>query len=87
MIKRWTTDEAILAAVDTAPDTTRAHLRGRILKAADTLGVPVTVDWMRHKVNRPEPQSVELGDPFSAVNSEVDQLIEYMTVHAESYRS
>ncbi|AJE67435.1 Pup--protein ligase [[Brevibacterium] flavum] len=87
MIKRWTTDEAILAAVDTAPDTTRAHLRGRILKAADTVGVPVTVDWMRHKVNRPEPQSVELGDPFSAVNSEVDQLIEYMTVHAESYRS
>lgn len=87
MVSRWTSDEAIAAAVDHAPETTRAHLRGRILKAADKLGASVTVDWMRHKVNRPEPQSVELGDPFARENAEVDQLIDYMTAYAESYHS
>ncbi|ALC05856.1 Pup-protein ligase [Corynebacterium deserti GIMN1.010] len=87
LIKRWTTDDAIAHAVEEAPMTTRAHLRGRILQAADKLGAPVTVDWMRHKVNRPEPQTVELGDPFATENAEVDQLIEYMLTHAESYRS
>lgn len=86
MVARWTTDDAIARAVDTAPETTRAHLRGRILKTADKLGAAVTVDWMRHKVNRPEPQVVELGDPFSSVSSEVDELIGYMETHADSYR-
>ena len=87
LIMRWTTDEAITHAVDHAPETTRAHLRGQILKTADKLGAPVTVDWMRHKVNRPEPQVVELGDPFSPVSAEVDQLIAYMHAHADTYRS
>lgn len=87
MITRWTTDEAINHAVDHAPETTRAHLRGRILKAADKLGSPVTVDWMRHKVNRPDPQLVELSDPFSPVDAEVDALIAYMEAHAETYRT
>lgn len=87
MIKRWTTDEAINHAVDHAPATTRAYLRGQILKTADKLGAPVTVDWMRHKVNRPEPQVVELGDPFSPVNDEVDALIAYMENNADTYRT
>ena len=87
MVKRWTTDEAIAHAVDHAPETTRAHLRGRILKTADKLGAPVTVDWMRHKVNRPEPQFVELGDPFSSISKDAEELITYMESHADSYRT
>ena len=87
MVKRWTTDEAIAHAVDHAPETTRAHLRGRILKVADKLEAPVTVDWMRHKVNRPEPQFVELGDPFSSTSEDAEELITYMESHAESYRA
>ncbi|WP_080794935.1 Pup--protein ligase [Corynebacterium pacaense] len=82
LIRRWTTDAAIADAVDNAPETTRAHLRGRILKAADRLNVPVTVDWMRHKVNRPEPRAVELGDPFATVSTDIDDLITYMEANA-----
>ncbi|MFP7365778.1 Pup--protein ligase [Corynebacterium callunae] len=87
LIKRWTTDEAIAHAVDNAPETTRAHLRGRILQTADKLGAAVTVDWMRHKVNRPDPQLVELSDPFAVTNPEVDELIAYMEENAASYRN
>lgn len=87
LVSRWTTDAAIDAAVDRAPESTRAHLRGRILRAAGELGAPVTVDWVRHKVNRPEPQVVELQDPFATSDPQVDALIEYMTTHADTYRA
>lgn len=87
LIKRWTTDEAIEVAVVQAPATTRAHLRGQILATADKLGAAVTIDWMRHKVNRPEPQLVELSDPFEVHNAEVEQLIAYMEENAEFYRN
>ncbi|WP_151548565.1 MULTISPECIES: Pup--protein ligase [Corynebacterium] len=81
LINRWTSDEAIDAAMFHAPTTTRAHLRGRFLDAAYTRAAPVAVDWMRMKVSRPEPQLVELGDPFATTDPDVDALIAYMEKH------
>ena len=86
LIARWTTDDAIAAAVGTPPQDTRAALRGRFLDHARTVGAPVTVDWMRLRVNRPEPQVVQLGDPFAATDPRVDELIAYMDAHATDYR-
>ncbi|MCK7637058.1 Pup--protein ligase [Corynebacterium pygosceleis] len=85
MIARWTTDEAIETAVHTPPHDTRAALRGRFLDHARALGAPVTVDWMRLRVNRPEPQVLQLGDPFTADDPRVDELISYMDAHATDY--
>ncbi|AWB85068.1 Pup--protein ligase [Corynebacterium liangguodongii] len=80
---RWTTDEAIEAAVSTPPQTTRATLRARFLAAADELGAQVNVDWVHLKANRPEPRTVALPDPFSASNEAVDDLISYMISHSD----
>ncbi|WP_261821293.1 Pup--protein ligase [Corynebacterium ulcerans] len=85
LVNRWITDQDIHHAVDNAPDTTRAALRGRFLHTASLLGAPISTDWLRLKINRPEPQIVELSDPFSAVDERVEELIAYMEQHAESY--
>lgn len=81
LVQRWIRDADVERAVETAPQTTRAALRGRFLQRARELDAPVSVDWMRLKVSRPEPRMVELGDPFAATNEAVDELIDYMESH------
>lgn len=81
LIKRWTTDDAIGECVDKPPATTRAQLRGQFLAAAREHEAPTTVDWMRLKVNRPEPRVVELSDPFAAADARVDELVTYLAAH------
>ena len=81
LIERWITDSEIERAMDTAPATTRAALRGQFLAAARSLGANVTVDWTRLKVNRPEPRTEELLDPFVADDDRVEALLDYMRLH------
>lgn len=78
LAQRWTDDESIHAATLTAPQTTRAALRGQVLEQADATGKTVTVDWVNLKVNEPEPRSVELLDPFAVTDGDVDKLLQYM---------
>ncbi|UDL76866.1 Pup--protein ligase [Corynebacterium uberis] len=89
LITRWAdadlTDAAIAQATTTPPQTTRAALRGQFLTHAEETGAPVTADWLRLKVNRPEPKLVELGDPFTAADDRVAELLDYMDTHAASY--
>lgn len=79
LVERWTTDEAIARAAAEAPQTTRAALRGRFLEAASRAGIAYgtdfNVDWVHLKVNRPEPRTIEMLDPFLTENGEVDELI------------
>lgn len=81
-INRWIDDTAIAAAVNTPPVTTRAVLRGRFLAAAEELGAEHSADWLRLKATRPEPQLVELADPFVTIDPRVDELITYIREHA-----
>ncbi|APB15025.1 Pup--protein ligase [Corynebacterium pseudotuberculosis] len=85
LVNRWITDQDIHDAVNNAPNTTRAALRGQFLSAASRLVAPISTDWLRLKVNRPEPQIVELSDPFSAIDNRVEELISYMEQHADIY--
>ena len=78
MIERWIEDEDIERAVSTAPPTTRAALRGAFLTAAEDCGAHVTVDWTRLKVNRPEPRTEELLDPFASTDPRIEALLDYM---------
>lgn len=84
MVKRWIDDAAIDAAVDTAPRTTRAKLRGEFLAVARELDAAVTVDWTRMKVNRPEPMTEEFSDPFVSEDPRLDGLLNYMRSHPGS---
>ena len=81
LVSRWTDDEAIAQAVNTAPQTTRAKLRGEFLAKARKYGADFTVDWTRLKVNRPEPQVVEFADPFIFEDERLAGLIDYITEH------
>lgn len=86
MAQRFIDDESIEAAINQPPQTTRAKLRGEFITQAHATKAPVSVDWLRLKVSRPEPQLVELLDPFSTTDDTVVPLLEYMESHAEYYR-
>lgn len=86
MVTRWTTQAQVDVACHQPPQTTRAKLRGEFITQAVAVKAPFSVDWVRLKVNRPEPQMVELLDPFAAENPEVDDLIKYMDTHVDSFR-
>ena len=85
LVDRWTDDAAIGQALHAAPETTRAHLRGRFIAAAEELGAPVTTDWVHLKINAPEPRVVELLDPFQPVDERVDHLLAYLEENADAY--
>lgn len=67
------------AAVDSArtvpPQTTRAKLRGDFVAAALRVGSDHTVDWTQLKISDHGQRSVQLKDPFAAVDARVDRLI------------
>lgn len=81
MVEQWIDDASSNAAVDTAPQTTRAKLRGEFLAVARELNAAVTVDWTRMKVNRPEPMTEEFSDPFVSEDPRLDGLLDYMRSH------
>lgn len=84
MVQRWTTDEEIEKARHTAPQTTRAALRGRFLETVRDGEVGHNVDWVQLKVNRPEPRTVELLDPFSNTDEAAEELIAYARANSNS---
>ncbi len=72
-------EERIQKARTTAPTTTRAHLRGRVVTAAQQCGVDHVVDWTTMRLTRAGSMPVQVLDPFATSSEEVDALIE--TIH------
>ncbi len=68
-------DAQIAAAVDVAPASTRAHLRGRFVTAARESGRDYTVDWVHLKLNDRSHQTILCKDPFMNEDRRVDELI------------
>lgn len=75
MMDRVVTDEAIDSAMVTAPQTTRAKLRGDFIKAAKANKRDFTVDWVHLKLNDQAQRTVLCKDPFKAVDERVERLI------------
>src|SRR5699024_6164215 len=66
-------DEArIEAARSTAPTSTRAHLRGQVVTAAQEHGVDHVVDWTTLRLTRPGAMPVQVLDPFATEMPAVD---------------
>ena len=63
LVRRVVTDEQIEAAKTTAPSSTRAHLRGQFVTAAQAAGRDYTVDWVHLKVTGEESRTVLLKGP------------------------
>lgn len=75
---RWIEDAAIEHAVANPPATTRAAIRGEFLHAVRERGLAHNVDWVHLKVNRPEPRTVELQDPFATTDDAAADLISWV---------
>ncbi|WP_314033665.1 Pup--protein ligase [Dietzia sp. CH92] len=75
MVSRVVDDAAVERARGTAPETTRAALRGRFITAARGAGRDFTVDWVHLKVSDGTLPTVALTDPFAEVDPRVDDLI------------
>ncbi|HAZ35392.1 MAG TPA: Pup--protein ligase [Acidimicrobiaceae bacterium] len=76
MMERITTDVAIAAAVDEAPSTTRAKLRGDFIRRAKERRRDFTVDWVHLKLNDQAQRTVLCKDPFRYEDERVQKLID-----------
>ena len=70
--------ERIHVAESVPPQTTRARLRGDFVAAALGRGLDHTVDWTQLKLSDHGQRSVQLKDPFAAVDARVERLIASM---------
>lgn len=75
LIERITSDVEINQAMDHAPTTTRAHLRGQFIRKAKAAKRDYTVDWVHLKLNDQAQRTVLCKDPFLAQDDRVDRLI------------
>ena len=75
LVERIVTDQDIADAVDTAPQTTRARLRGEFIKRAKERRRDYTVDWVHLKLNDDAQRTVLCKDPFKSHDERVDHLI------------
>ena len=74
-MERICTDQRIVDAMSTPPQTTRARLRGEFVKRAKEKRRDFTVDWVHLKLNDQAQRTVLLKDPFAAHDERVDKLI------------
>ena len=76
LVERMVTDRDIAEAMETAPQTTRARLRGEFIKRAKERKRDYTVDWVHLKLNDQAQRTVLCKDPFKSHDERVDKLIE-----------
>ena len=75
LVDRICSDEEIEIARETAPQTTRAKLRGDFIKRAKERKRDYTVDWVHLKLNDQAQRTVLCKDPFKSRDERVDKLI------------
>jgi proteasome accessory factor A len=79
------TEEQVERARTTAPSSTRAHLRGRFVTAAQDAGVDHVADWTTMRLVRQGSMPVSVMDPFATESEQVDALIDQVrSLGAES---
>ena len=75
LVERTCTDDEIANAVEYAPQTTRARLRGEFIRRAKERKRDYTVDWVHLKLNDQAQRTVLCKDPFKSHDERVDKLI------------
>src|SRR2546429_2035135 len=77
-VDRVGTDVEIFEAKETPPQTTRARLRGEVIRRAQEKRRDFTVDWVHLKLHDQAQRTVLCKDPFRAYDERVDRLIASM---------
>jgi proteasome accessory factor A len=75
MVDRICKEQDIVAAMETAPQTTRARLRSEFISAAKEKKRDYTVDWVHLKINDQAQKTVLCKDPFIYKDDRVEKLI------------
>jgi proteasome accessory factor A len=75
LAERMCSDDDITEAMEMAPQTTRARLRGEFIKQAKARKRDYTVDWVHLKLNDQAQRTVLCKDPFRAHDERVERLI------------
>lgn len=75
LVERVVSDADIEVALEHAPRTTRANLRGQFIKAAKARKRDYTVDWVHLKLNDEAQKTLVLKDPFAAQDNRVERFI------------
>ena len=75
LMRRLTTVEGVRRAQTIAPATTRAHLRGRIIAAAEDARADLSVDWVHVRLDESSTIPLSLQDPLATTDPRVDALI------------
>ena len=76
MAERTLTDEDMMEAINTPPQTTRAKLRGDFIRRAKERKRDYTVDWVHLKLNDQAQRTVLCKDPFRSQDDRVAKLID-----------
>lgn len=75
LMRQLLTSKQIEAAKTYPPRTTRANMRGRILREAEQLRRDVSVDWIHVRIDESKMPTVMLGDPFASEGEILDKLL------------
>jgi proteasome accessory factor A len=78
LVERICSEDDITHAIDNAPYTTRARLRGEFIKRAKAKKRDYTVDWVHLKLNDQAQRTVLCKDPFKSRDERVEKIIESM---------
>jgi proteasome accessory factor A len=68
-------EQRIERARTVAPTTTRAHLRGQVVTAAQAHRVDHVADWTTMRLTRSGTLPVQILDPFQTESAEIDRLL------------
>lgn len=79
LMKRLTDPREVEEAIQTPPRTTRAHLRGQVVEAAERYHRDVSVDWLHVRLNEAGATGITLSDPFANADERIDNLLEQMS--------
>lgn len=76
LAQRYTTPESVRSALDIPPQTTRAVLRGEVIRLAREKRRDLTVDWMHLRLDEGNRPTIMLKDPFATSDRDVEVMLE-----------
>lgn len=78
MLRRFISDDAARGAMESAPVSTRAHLRGAVIAEAQRQRLDLSVDWVTLKLDDGRSRAIALKDPFATEDGRVIELLQTM---------
>ncbi|WP_026461165.1 Pup--protein ligase [Schaalia suimastitidis] len=82
LMRRLTTDAQVLRALTVPPATTRAHLRGMVIGAAEDARVDLAADWVHLRLEIGSATPLALQDPLASHDPRIDAILDL--IHSQS---